>query len=573
MVNSQTEYSLNNKKSTEIEHVHEENKFGFWSNLDFFAEPIAFMYKGKRSNPSVIGGIVSLIVILLLVAYFVYLLLEMIMREHPLVVIKTIVSDIPDEMIINPYVESDKNFTTNWQNSFEIYQNVVPTVYVEFDNSLLKFNLEEVTIENGKINRRPIKNSMCTKYGNFDQNTITANNLTATYCIDEIFSIKGIAGRENSSYLEARIAMCDFDQSAKCKSKSQVMAYANNLYSAMYFENPAFTIAGVEQNTTIEQYFWEGLTDFTKMVTIELGIDTLYFYDGYFPDFFDKNYNKTDVLVVRGMKMDLRDLDQDKNLLIIKIIPSRIKYEYRRYYKDILWQIAMLGGITIIVIIFGFVIVYSFTKFRLDESMMNSFYNLIHPKHDKEISKNFRDFLKERYNFLFNKFLIKNKKNMQNLYNLNISEKNSPIVLEKISLNIQTEINDKTKFNQKEILFSVFDDERLITDSENELKKYFTLKRIESIFDFTMSDRLVKLKEISQNTSEDNLIDRNINFFKFLFMKENGDLTKITVDFYILESAYEVFKYENNDKFEFSFYEMFLKIFCKCCLNKKKSKV
>lgn len=560
--------------------------------IDLYAEQINFTYKKRPYYKTGFGGFISFLVFGFLIAYFAILILEMVLRRYPNIISKTFITDIPPTVDILTEEEYNRLFVGNsfseetvlWQTSFGVRSSTGKLVNI--DDSMIVLTLNELQISEGNLSSRKLRYKKCNNFGGVSEELFNNLQLEDTYCINDSYRLSGAPGKEGSSWVEARFSLCDYQYNALCQNVTYITDFVNEAQLELYYQNRVFNTSSHDEliPESVEQFYWDLLPSFTKIVSLEVGYDALKSFNSYLPDFFESRYNLSSALVLRYTQMDLMDLNSERDLIVINFVSSRIKIEYSRKYKDLLLQLAMVGGISSIIVSIGFLFSYLFARFRFEESMINNFYNLIDPKRNKEIFKTFDEFLHDHYNFLFNKFLKyvhSGKKphlsSALTIKNIEIKLRTEEDMLDPDSISLNEKLdNSQEKLKEKEKIYQVDDDEGLMRDETkfNALKKYFTLKRIECIFGVSYEQRLKKFKELEEihNYKAENLISKNIDFFKFVFCDENEQLQEKHEEYYLHSAVYEIFKFECNDKINFTTSEMFFRLFCKCCINKNRNK-
>lgn len=189
--------------------------------------------------------------------------------------------------------------------------------------------------------------------------------------------------------------------------------------------------------------------------------------------------------------------------------------------------------------------------------MMNDFYNVIDPKNSVEIEKSFDFFIEEQYNKLIEKYIRDSKIDCQ------VELKEIPVKQDKNNMVADKNHNSERILSTENLINSNVnsnDDEGLIDITSkdiNALHRFFTLYRIESIYDLTKKER--------DNFLIKNDNSCNINYYKELFAERKKN---IMYNLYL--AIYEIFKYISNDKMYFNSFDVLTYIICRCCTKKKK---
>lgn len=148
-----------------------------------------------------------------------------------------------------------------------------------------------------------------------------------------------------------------------------------------------------------------------------------------------------------------------------------------------------------------------------------------------------------------------------------IEENQSLVDYSSYSLNIHTQekVIDQT--------YKVNDDEGLMSQDEdlNALQRYFTLRRIESLFGVSKKDRdrfLVQYKEKSGSNKGESF-SYKMNYFEKILADKNTDYL-----YRVEKAVYDGYKYTCYDKLHFNVFQVLAKICCSCCFkisDKKKT--
>ena len=431
-------------------------------------------------------------------------------------------------------------------------------------------------MDRGGIIYTPLHYQLCPKFGLFPRAQFDFLSLNATYCINDDFEIAKLQGMANSSWVEARVAMC---QGSNCKSTEEIINWMKTIQLEVYYQQSVVNTTALGEGvatSSIVQYYWDIMPSFTKAAQLELGMDIIHSYEGYLPAFLQNNFEKNFVLTTKRFNVHLLDLDDRTNVLIVSISPSRASTLYERRYVDVFYQLSMVGGISSVVFLIGFLFVSSCAKFRIRESLMNDFYNVIPSDNTKKVEVPFEEFIEKRYNDLIGKYEQRNKElfketkgavNFKPVVEMRHLEKRETVV--NINENDSLIEEDDKKVTQEAFvdeMFKVTDDEGLFTNSSEEInavQRYFTLRRIESIFNVSKAERDTFLLESEKENAEKKSYEKF--YEKFFANKAKGYLFKVE------KAVYDAFIYTCNDKMYFNPWEVMLKICCCCLFRKKKS--
>jgi hypothetical protein len=614
------------------------------SFLDQFATEVNFTYNRQAKYKTCCGGIVSIVVVGILTAYLVYLLQIMLKREFPDTILRTNFAEggPPALQILYDPTYDDPNATKYQILPEEIKTKSFFYISVAFrltNNSLaaidprvLQLSVRQVDLINNTFIYTDKKFAPCPRFGEFTLEEYYYLSLNQTYCINDDYTLAGFPGKEGSSYLEIKARVCR--NNASCLATATVDGLIKGSKLEFYYLSNIINATSTEKvvTGTIEQTYWDVIPAFTKISTIEVGMDNLESFDGYLPDFIWGRKEYHSALVVREIATKLSDNDPNNDAIVIRISNSRISKLTERRFIDLITQVSKLGGIIGIPVMFGTIFVVLFANFDFKVNMTNVFYNLIDPTNSANVSKGFNKFLKEQYNFLmseYEKLRLLPEKDME---------------LKHVTPKQQKELEATEDLYENKLNYTI----KFKNDSYNIFEKYFTLSKIEKMFGLTSRERLERLQEFrDRNYINDNegksLIanqaqeimdnqedERNfgslqrcatednerggivrqqtlglgnqresnvekitreksdlVEFEKFVkgqgIVKPSAPKKKYekdyygyflkkrerTLDYYKYSILYQIFKYINYDKLLLKPHEMIIKLFCGCCVKRK----
>ena len=483
-------------------------------NLDLYSTPVNYSYHKYYLFPSICGGLVSLIIYLLLLAYFVYLLYDMSKRENPYVYITKYYNDFPPSLNI---LYNKSNFDDNFVEKKIDDEKKEAYWYFKFE-ILYNDNVTNEDYLNISIFQKSTDKSIV-KELSWDKNK--EHNY---YYLNESFILEGLYGFDNSTWLEI-----DFQ---KNKTINLTDEDINNLTINFYYENHIINLTNFRKDispSTEDEVYWELLPGHTKISELKLSLDTIGTIDTYLPTYLNK-YKKKYTIIAKEWDDQMKIIEND-TLLKIRIFLDRHSLKTERKFDDVFSIFALIGGLIGLIIPLGTVLVFCIRDFRMTENMMNDSYYIIDPAEISEIPT-FDVFLKNHFNKLLK--ISKNpKKHKRNKINQNL---------------VKNEI-------EKDLM----DNEGITKNSFNPLEKFFTLKRLENLFGKSRDQLLVK--------SNDNNLKNNES------IEYNIDYTNINQKQYVIyKLIYDCAKYKSQPDFKFSLFELI----CFYCFNsckKKKRKI
>jgi hypothetical protein len=484
-------------------------------NLDLYSTPVNYSYHKYYLFPSICGGLISLIIYLLLIAYFVYLLYDMTERENPYVYITKYYNDIPPSLNIF-YNKSD------FDEGFKAKEidDEKKEAYWFFKIEIAKGD-EKINIENNDININIYQKSTDSS----KEKKLTHKFINDYYYIsDDSFVLEGLYGFNNFSWLEI-----DFQKKETNKPSDE---FINSLKINFYYENHIINLTNFHKDitpNTEDEVYWELLPNHTKISELKLSLDTIGTIDTYLPTYLN-NYKKKYTIFAKEWDDQLKYIENN-TLLKIRIFLDRHSLKTERKFDDVFSIFALIGGLIGLIIPLGTILVFCIRDFRMTENMMNDSYYIIDPAEITEIPT-FDVFLKNHFNKLLK--ISKNpKKHKRNKINQNL---------------IKNEI-------EKDLM----DNEGITKNSFNPLEKFFTLKRLENLFGKSRDQLLVK--------ADDNNLKNNER------IEYNIDYTNINQKQYVIyKLIYDCAKYKSQPDFKFSLFELI----CFYCFNsckKKKRKI
>ena len=529
--------------------------------LDLYSVPVNFTYHNYYLYPSYWGGIFSLILECLLVAYLVFLLYDMSEREFPELAIHTRYDYDPDQIEIvsdnslqdpSDIPSSEEDHKSYWYTAIGIKRNFNLIPISEFEKHFT-VSVKQMYGRNGFVDGKTLSIEQCKKFGNgfVTEESFESLGLENGICITDNYFLEGIYNTPNSKWLEITIKK-NFEASDSDKPTS-----ADGYQFEFYYQSRSLNTTKFTKDLTVsvmEEVFWDYLENNTKISQLKLSMDKVLTNDYFLPRFIVRKYKKSYALTTKSWNEQTKGIE-DKAVLILRISLDTIQLTTERAFHDILTQLAMIGGLAGVVFPVGFLFVYSIRNFRMTENMMNDCYFIIDPT-NKDSIQSFDEFLKKHYNKLIG--LYKDKINRKSAFRSSSKKE------EKIELNnyvVSEEDNNDEAAQSKQAMLAKYLSERELNDDEginqkdlNPVERFFTLKRIEDLFGLTREDRESVMK--SKDPS---------SIFDFSKVKE----TKYVCYTIIFNSTV----YKSQPDFTFSFCEMFSYFFFVMCCCKRKKEV
>ena len=528
--------------------------------LDLYSVPVNFTYHKYYRYPSICGGIFSLIIEVLLLAYLIFLLYDISQRDFPEIATHTKYNAFPEQISIksisslgekqNEISSSKHHKETYWSISLGIKKG---NDLVKWETTNLEFKVYQKSIDvNGKLSSNEIKIEYCTGFGDgfLEHNVFDNMNLKTTKCINSDYNLTGIYGFANSSWLEIELIQTG-NIDSNDKYQAEFYYQSRNLDLTQYTNDIIVS--------TLEEMFWDVMPKNIKVSYLKVSLDKVLTNDYYLPRFIVRKYKERYIFTTKSWndqikKVSDNKLNENNILLILRIIPDIISTTTERMFDDILTQLAMIGGLAGVVFPICFLFVFGIRNFRMSESTMNECYNIIDPQ------------LQDNNNTIqsFDTFIINHYKKLLSLYksqnvNDNNNKEQTQIKQKERTIGETYNTNDGLSFQTKKELINKYLNENELEDNEgidvsmfNPSERFFTLKRIENLYGISEHQRRVI------NINED---------LTNMFNKQNVDPIKYVCYKFIYESTI----YKSQPNFTFNICEMF-GYFCfgLCCCKRKK---
>ena len=530
--------------------------------FDLYSVPVNFTYHNYYLYPSFWGGIFSLILELLLVAYLAFLCYDMAQREFPELAISTKYDYFPEGVhIINNVTfknatKVNVNTSTYSNTSFYAAVGIKRKFNLQNEagyNDSYEINAFQIHIdENGNRANETLSTELCTQFGDgfVTDESFKSLALFNASCITSNFYLKGIYNYPKSKWLEIVI------------SKKTPNNIDSDDQFEFYYQSRSLNTTKYTKNITVsvlEEVFWDVLEDYTKVSHLKVSIDKILTNDYFLPRFIVRKYKEKYALSTKSWSDQTKGLEKYYGLnalLIIRVSLDTITSITERAFHDVLTQLAMIGGLAGVVFPVGFIFVFSIRNFRMTENMMNDCYYIIDPKNTDSI-QGFDDFVTSHYNKLIRLLRDKPPKKAQSKKapkEETIELKNMPTIDEDKSDEKEESNPKKEKLNRLLSETELYDDEGITRKDFNPVELFFTLKRIENLFGLTPEDRINALTAADPSMS--------LNFQKV-------DETKYVCYKFIYDSTV----YKSQPDFTFNIGEMFSYFFFVLCCCKRKKEV
>jgi hypothetical protein len=513
----------------------------FLKFFDIYSQPIEFTYQKNRNFSSFLGGFCSFIIIIIL-GFYMFFLLTGVNSERP------ILSRIPYSTLIAPDIHFQP-YNTDYDSlnhsnsvvfsiSFGIRNN---TSLVRIDPSLI--NLQFYYVERGNYNnisttKTEIKYQYLESLPPLSKEEFNFLGLKNTISPLINKTLSGTYGDPGSRYVQVDLVICsNVTSNNTCKTIVDINKFINSITFEVFVNQRKFDFSDKYMPTyvNLEQYHYNLVTGFRKIVEFKFSINKMRSHDSYWPNFLYDSWTNWYILDMMNPEESMRAFVETDNIVSTMYLYPAKEYEViDRRYKSILEKLYIIGGLEEFFVGIGILLIYFFIKHRFEESMANDFFNIIDPINEEMILKDYSIYLKERYLDLWNR---NEKKKKFSILSNNYNEK---------TLN---------KFFNKEKLLCI-----LGLESKIELKEFLEEdidSKDKSDMKSILDDSYKKKEGSSRGSTELMIVGqcrnkilpefKNINMFEYFKNK----------------IIYEIFKYECFDKMYFSITEVLLNTFCR----------
>jgi hypothetical protein len=545
--------------------------------FDLFSLPVRITYRKDQLFKTRIGGICSLLLIIISINYSYVLFNQVYYKEHSNVYEIMQYNSIAKSIdIYSDYSLSHENNTKSEVGTINIYfgisKNKVDGL-LQLNSSYLYLSfkyIQENHVNNSRnLNIKEINHSICDNFKDLDSETINSLNLINSYCFNSSILLKGSPGINNSSYVKISLKQCRNNTivGKVCVDQTSIDNYIDNLVFEIYYLSEYYDFNDKDKSVYVglsQEYFL--LTKgFKKESDMFITIDSLFSYESIFPSFLK---GPTKIERATWVQLDEETLsyydDEDGSMLDLYISSNKTFYIYSRYYLNVFNQIAILGGLAYALATFINLFIYFIIKHRLEEKIVNDLYTIIHPKKEKNLDKPFSVFLKERFNILAE---IDNVSNSYEYIK---------------SLMTQDEAVDKF-FDKKRVCKILGLDPNLPLSnferkgnsintnySPTTIKNFYTNgwepnEEISSVRRLRDNNSRITYNIGDDNRSMDARTDRSIAY-SMNFPNLNA------LEYHKYKIIYDILKFPTNDKMFYSIFEILIEAFCPCFANEKSKK-
>jgi hypothetical protein len=240
----------------------------FTTSLDMFGEPPTFYIEGNKSNKTIIGGVLTMIVYIFSIICCYLFGRELWLKKNPNTNMKNIFDPSP--------------FGVTYFKDFEFFIGIEETFSGQFntfiDERIYSLSLTLNTFKNGSweyrdINLENCKNNSFTpeKYVLFkdyvyENNWCVSKNQTIPL---EELKVNGLFGKENSNFMFFNFIKCSNSTSNnKCAPKEEIEKYLNSTYISIYYIDNFIDTKNFQQplyNTITDKFFSSSINSQTQV--------------------------------------------------------------------------------------------------------------------------------------------------------------------------------------------------------------------------------------------------------------------------------------------------------------------
>ena len=509
--------------------------------LDFYSQPANFTYHNFNLYPSICGGIISLILKILLLAYLIYLIIDMSKRDVPTIYESTMYEENPSPYTVYQY-NKNEDFKKEGGH-FHFLFGIKNANTNEFEDTMINNDSVKLTVELHETTTNGEETVKILTYSNDGKNVdfydFVDESFKDYYYINDEYTLKGNIDFPDSAWLEITLF-----------NTSNLYFDGNIEYQfQMYFQFRALRTKKFHKNIiedSMMSLYYILLDNYTKEVDFPFSVNEVKTNDLFLPRYLSGKYKSKYYLYENEKTEQIKEFTNN-TIFKIRIHLARESKQYIREFSNIISILAIIGGLSGIIFPIGFLLVCVISNFRMTEDMMNDRYYIMDPTKDEKIPS-FYKFITERKKKLFKKYNQGRNQNKNN--DNNLENKNNDLSISNINEN-----NNNTQIILNE---NLEDDDGLNEYNANPLEQFFTLRRIVDMYGYDIN----LLNTIPVNTGNEEVNEpvfdpQNINQAKYIIYK----------------FIYDIAKYKSQPDFKFNFIEMFRYFFYNLFCNKKKKEI
>lgn len=338
--------------------------------VDIFGQPISLTLNKRKSSKTIIGGLLSIFMFVLLLAMFIVTAQDLINHTNPQVAVESVIlKELPE-------IYLDKN--------------LMPLALALTRDSNLVFNKPEYFKYNFSVLWGNTSESLTETFYNLtecrkeffpllSEETYESSLISDYMCVEnKNVTVWGSWQESSISYVSLSVRMCQnkTDKSGPpCASEEEISQFLrkNSLFFTFLFQDSIINTGHADKPVeyTVKSMFSSLKQETYKIIEVYFKNQTLLSDDGFI--FRTSNMFET-------FKYDYHAYD-DSNLLVDKILVEFIvqlsnnKSVYKRRYQKIQEVLAGIGGLANLLNTIFIVISYIFSTVRMHEALLNQIYD------------------------------------------------------------------------------------------------------------------------------------------------------------------------------------------------------
>lgn len=381
--------------------------FSSLSVIDLFQRDITLYFKGSKNFNTVIGGIMTLIILGLLILYLIIQINQLIDKENP---------TFYTHLINLPTIEFKISNSTEIPNTKESKYDLPFMLSVGFRNGNLQLiddSIVNITAyqyeyfqKNNTLMKTPLLLEPCQSFLDISQESIDNLDLVNTYCLNSTYKLSyNFASQINFNYVQISVSKCknstEFGSaSALCSSQEEIDSYFTdyNLELFYYNQNINFTSASNPVTKDIRQLYYYRLDGFYKHDVFKLNLKFFESYEDDSPSFFSTPTIDSKVSQLNRANSYLREDIDNNQIALLSFYTEENITTYKRYYTDYLTILANCGGLSTLLFISGYLLITFFVDTTFSMSIKNKLFSVM--KKDT-VNKGFDYYIKAKFNYSY----------------------------------------------------------------------------------------------------------------------------------------------------------------------------
>ena len=569
-----------------------------FEKVDLYGQPIQFSYKNQSNFTSGCGGITSIFIIVFLFIYLLYLLLEIINKQNPLILQSGTSSNAAEklQLIMDPYLQwnrTDKikeNFTDSEKAVGQIAIGFYDTKnenYIDIDPTYFYMIPTFISSNKNSTNYTKLYFSKCSSFYNINDTVLKKINLT--WCIYDTMNLVGSLSDDIYNYTQIQVNICS-NNTIKNDIIPRKIEFSSNFNSSYLSPYSYIPFLNIKTNNDMKDYN-------------SLYPNSIYPYvSNIGPNDYNKSLNiickprDTILKYLANLKIEIYSINNVFNLTEInnpvtsRVIKSDFYFlstlliTYNLYYNKNKY---MIYNSMLPIFLKNSSIVYyglqidSEEKYYTNESKDTSSviftFNIISSQSSMDttvIYDNILDVLGivggiskiiMMISSIFVVYIadIKFKESLINEFYSVIDPNKDDLIKRDFSKFLEF------KYDNFDILVSKTNQQTFlkIDDLNNPLHKFFNKDVILKIYNYKHNSEKDEDNIFINNENNNENDENKTNNMIKVKPKKNQSLTEIEYLKYAI--VYDVFKYEIYNGMVFNHFELFSIIFCYCCLTTK----